>query len=110
MQQVDQNMLIGPIANVLESFCAEEWYDDEASIILSGPHLLHIYENPEEGVMQGALFTFDSDSRPRVAMTIEKTGARLLVRLARLTSDKLIVYYSDQIFSDLENNYVEQFI
>ncbi|MBI2844305.1 MAG: hypothetical protein HYX78_12965 [Armatimonadetes bacterium] len=110
MPEINHEQLNPAIAEAARGFCAEERPEEGDCILLGGPHLQYVYEEPLTGVEQGALFSFDAGDRPRAAMVIEKLGERLEVRIARLTSEKIVVYHQDQLFTDLENNYMEQML
>lgn len=109
MPEINHKRLDESIGETIRSFRAVE-HHGETHVPLTGPKLLRMYEEPQVGVAQGAIFTFDAGERPQVVMVIEKLGGRLRVRLARMTSERVEVFHNDNMFSDLENNYIEQML
>jgi len=93
------------LAEAARGFCAKEDRED-GPMVLTGPTLLHMYEEPVVGLAQEALFTFNLGELPWVVVPIERYGDRLLVQLERVASVKLAVYHKNTIFTDLENNYM----
>jgi hypothetical protein len=107
MPEINHEHLDPAIAEAAREFCTEEYYEG-GSVTLTGPNLLHLYDEPMVGVAQGALFSFNAGDRPRMVMLVERLGDRLMLHLARITREKIVIYHKGQRFTDLENNYMEQ--
>ena len=109
MPEISHEQLDEEIDEAARGFKAAE-HRREKHVPLSGPNLVRVFAEPQLGVEQGALFTFDVGDRPEIVMLVEKVGERLRVQLARLTAEKVEVFHNDNLFSDLENNYVDQML
>jgi hypothetical protein len=109
MPETTSNRIISSINQIASEFTAVEHYEDR-HIPLHGPEIIYTYESPERGIVQGGLCIFKAGDLPVILMSIKNEKGRIRIQASRLTDARIEIFHKDNIFTDLENNYLDQML